>query len=184
MAYRTIWEVTVTHEELGKYRHIRGSDKSVVEQKARYQAQQWEEQWQRKQAADHYASLKISAANERKKIAKEKAAEREQASQEKARQKAEREQYLADRRQEAAECDAAAKSLLNTIKNTLNHTLDVNDAVDWEQFKERSVFGEPAPKLELPPSPQHVSLPPTPTPEITPMKPTPSTKPDQPKKMR
>lgn len=182
MAYRTIWEVTVTHEGLGKYRHIRGSDKSVVEQKARYQAQQWEEQWQRKQAADHYASLRISAANERKKIAKEKAAEREQASQEKARQKAEREQYLADRKQEAAECDAAAKSLLNTIKNTLNHTLDVNDAVDWEQFKDRSVFGEPAPKLELPPSPQHVSLPPTPTPEIAPMKPTPSTKPDQPKK--
>lgn len=182
MAYRTTWEMTVTHEGLGKYRNIRGSDQNVVAMKALYQQQQWEEQWQRKLAAEHYAQLRMSAAHEREQVALKKARQKELATQEKARQKEEREQYIADRKQEATECDDTAKDLLNTLKNILNHTLDINDAVDWEQIKDRSIFGEPAPNVELPPSPQYVPLPSAPIPEIATLKPVPSAKPDPPKK--
>lgn len=157
MAYRTIWETTVTHEGLGKYRHIRGSDQNVVAMKALHQQQQWEEQWQRKLETERRAQ-------EKARLAQRKIQERDQTAQEKARQKAEREQYLADRKQEAAECDTAAKALLNTIKNTLNHTLDVNDAVDWDTLKDKSKFSVPMPSLQLPSKPQvkqiHVFNPP------------------------
>jgi restriction system protein len=43
-----IWEITVSHEGLNKYRIIRGKDKSVVEQKADAQLAAWNEMWQRK----------------------------------------------------------------------------------------------------------------------------------------
>ena len=43
-----IWEITVRHDELNKYRLIRGNDKYVVEQKASEQLAIWNEMWQRK----------------------------------------------------------------------------------------------------------------------------------------
>jgi len=43
-----IWEITVRHDGLNKYRIIRGKDKYVVEQKAAVQLAAWEEMWQRK----------------------------------------------------------------------------------------------------------------------------------------
>ena len=43
-----IWETTIRHDELNKYRIIRGKDKYVVEQKAAVQLAAWEEIWQRK----------------------------------------------------------------------------------------------------------------------------------------
>ena len=52
MAYREMWEIEVRHSGLNKYRHIRGSDRSVVEQKARAQEQAWNEMWEKKSAAD------------------------------------------------------------------------------------------------------------------------------------
>ena len=52
MAYREMWEIEVRHEGLNKYRHIRGSDRYVVEQKAAAQKQAWNEMWEKKQAAE------------------------------------------------------------------------------------------------------------------------------------
>ena len=43
-----MWEITVRHDGLNKYRHIRGNDKYVVEQKAAAQRAIWNEMWQRK----------------------------------------------------------------------------------------------------------------------------------------
>ena len=43
MAYRNVWEVEVRHDGLHKYRHIRGIDKYVVEQKAAAQLRTWNE---------------------------------------------------------------------------------------------------------------------------------------------
>ena len=34
MAYREMWEIEIRHNGLNKYRHIRGSDKYIVQQKA------------------------------------------------------------------------------------------------------------------------------------------------------
>ncbi len=48
MAYREIWEIEVRHEGLNKYRHIRGSDRNIVEQKADVQRLAWDEMWEKK----------------------------------------------------------------------------------------------------------------------------------------
>ncbi len=42
---RQYYEITVRHEGLNKYRHIRGHEQSVVNQKARAQKARWDEQW-------------------------------------------------------------------------------------------------------------------------------------------
>ena len=48
MAYREMWEIEIRHEGLNKYRHIRGSDKYAVGQKAVAQQLAWDEMWERK----------------------------------------------------------------------------------------------------------------------------------------
>ena len=40
--------IEVRHDELGKYRLIKGTDRHVVEQKAAAQSLQWNEMWLRK----------------------------------------------------------------------------------------------------------------------------------------
>lgn len=44
-----MWEIEIKHEGLHKYRLIRGSDRYVVEQKARAQQKIWDEMWAKKQ---------------------------------------------------------------------------------------------------------------------------------------
>ena len=53
MAYREMWEIEVQHEELNKYRLIRGSDQRSVEQKAYAQQLAWEEMWEKQQSKDN-----------------------------------------------------------------------------------------------------------------------------------
>lgn len=43
-----MWEIEVRHGGLNKYRHIRGSDRYVVEQKAAAQEQAWDQIWKKK----------------------------------------------------------------------------------------------------------------------------------------
>lgn len=43
-----VWEITVRHEGLNKYRIIRGKDKHVVEQKAAAQCAIWDEMWEKR----------------------------------------------------------------------------------------------------------------------------------------
>lgn len=173
MARGVMWEAQVRHEGLGKFRLIRGSEKHVVEQKAFYQEQVWNEQWQVKCESERRKKEKEQQAEERIKQQQKQQTLKEQAAQEKARQKAEREQYISDRKQEAVEQDIAAKVLLNAIRNTLNYTLDINDAVDWNALKDVSVFAEPLPKFMLPQEPEEIKPPTKPIPEI------PKPKPDQ-----
>lgn len=155
MARQPMWEIEVKHTGLGKYRHIRGSDKYVVEQKARYQQEQWEEQWQRKLEVDRRAQKKERDAHQ-------KAADR-----------AQEQRYKEERKQEAAQRDSESKAEIDTLKNILNHTLDVDDTINWDQLKDFSKFAESPPKLELPT---------TPTFEIPPPQPAPATRPVPPQK--
>jgi restriction system protein len=46
--YRAMFEIEVKHSGLNKYRNIRGSDRYVVEQKARMLNAQWNDEWERK----------------------------------------------------------------------------------------------------------------------------------------
>lgn len=65
MAYRAMYEIEIRHDGLHKYRHIRGSDRDVVEQKARVQQAAWNEMWEK-----HLARQQV---NEDKQAKKERA---------------------------------------------------------------------------------------------------------------
>ncbi|MCM3439361.1 restriction endonuclease [Metabacillus halosaccharovorans] len=111
-----MYSVEIKHEGLHKFRVIKGNDRFVVEQKAYLQLKQWDEMWDKKQEA------------ERKKR------ERENAAKEKAQKKAVAEQLSHD-----------ALAEHNRIDNTLLHTLDVDDKIDWDSLIDYSVFPEPKP---------------------------------------
>lgn len=131
MAYREIWSIDVTHESLGKYRHIRGFDKEVVEQKARAQSAIWDEQWQRK-----------FEANNRKE------------------QNTQRQRSKQSAINEAEALTLEARSAIEVIEKLLHHTLDVNDAIDWSLLKDAAKFAEKPPKLEvIPAEPDRFSKP-------------------------
>jgi len=65
-----MWEIEVRHYGLNKYRHIRGSDRYVVEQKAAAQKLAWDEMWEKKQVArskEEKYELAVIKTNEAKK---------------------------------------------------------------------------------------------------------------------
>jgi len=128
MAAYPMYQIEVRHERLHKYRLIRGTDKYVVEQKASAQVRAWDEMCERKQAID-------SARKDRERAAQEKESKKVLAQE----QTAEARQALAD------------------IENTLKHTLDVNDRIEWDSLLDRSGFPEP-----LPTPPKFINEPPEP----------------------
>lgn len=52
------WEIDVTHPKLGKSRHIRGTDRDDVEQKARLQLLAWNNQWERQLDTNNKRTIK------------------------------------------------------------------------------------------------------------------------------
>jgi restriction system protein len=50
MGYRATYEITISHDGLNKVKCIRGTDKSIVEQKAAAQSQIWNIMWEKKLA--------------------------------------------------------------------------------------------------------------------------------------
>lgn len=129
MAYREIWEIEVRHEGLNKYRHIRGSDKYVVEQKAAAQKLAWDDMWEKKKASES------------------KKCEREAAIKSKEEQK-----ELAIIKTEEAQ------RALDDLESTLIHTLSVDDAIDWSSLEDKKPFSKPKPgKLQSIPAPKKTS---------------------------
>jgi restriction system protein len=123
------YSVEIRHPGLGKYRVITGTDEGVVKAKARAQLLQWEHQY---------------------KLAIEKA--RVQA------EKVSKKMEEAEKKQEAFERTAEAQSAIDQVNRTLEATLSVNDAIDWETLKNQEAFPkkEPLPPVygEYPPEPQ------------------------------
>ena len=122
MAYREMWEIEVWHDELNKYRLIRGSDKYVVEQKAKAQRRTWDEMWDKKLAAE------------------EKKRSREAAI----RSKEESKELAIIETNEAQE----AINQLNTI---LAHTLTIDDAIEWSDLLDNKQFTSRKPRKPAPP---------------------------------
>lgn len=122
MANRKIWEIEVRHDGLNKYRHIRGSDRYVVERKAAAQKLAWDEMWDKKQAAE-------SKKREREAAIKSKEEKKELA---------------------IIRTDEAQKTLAD-LESTLKHTLSVDDAIDWSSLLNNDPFPKhkpPKPKPE------------------------------------
>ncbi|HEX3000658.1 MAG TPA: restriction endonuclease, partial [Armatimonadota bacterium] len=60
----------------------------------------------------------------------------------------------------ASERTAAAQQELQMLGNILQHTLEVNDAIDWDKLKDLSPFPEPKPGKPQPPAkPEPQNLP-------------------------
>jgi restriction system protein len=95
---------------------VRGSDKEVVARIAYAQRLAWEEMWLRKQE-------RIAREDERRQ------------------RQTDREAGLT----EATERTAHARSEVEALEGILNHTLAINDAVDWERLKDKSSFAIPRP---------------------------------------
>lgn len=121
MAYREIWESEVRHEGLNKYRHIRGSDRYVVEQKAAAQKQAWNEMWEKKQVAE-------SKKRERDAAIRSKEEKKELA---------------------IIKTDEAQKAL-DDLESTLKHTLSVDDAIDWSSLLDKKPFPKHKPSMPKP----------------------------------
>ncbi|RZJ26793.1 MAG: hypothetical protein EON85_12055, partial [Brevundimonas sp.] len=122
-SYRHYYEIEVRHAGLHKYRHIRGTDRYVVEQKAATLRMQWDDEWRRR-------STILDRQQHRADLAAHKESMKEEAAD----------------RTEAAQID------LQALGNVLGHTLSVNDRVDWETLKDCSQFSEkrPSPPIRKP----------------------------------
>ncbi|WP_196493752.1 restriction endonuclease [Ornithinibacillus caprae] len=122
---RQMYEIEIRHDGLNKYRLIKGSDPYVVRQKARYQELQWDEMWKKK--------LETQLKKE----------EREATTREKEAKKA-----------LALQLTSEAEEKIGELEGILRLTLEVDDAIDWENLKDYTEFGEPKPiEIELIPLP-------------------------------
>ena len=120
MATRRVYEIEVSHKGLNKYRHIRGTDRYVVEQKAAMQKRQWDEQWGKKIQVEQIADQKR---RERESIIQTKEAKKELAS---------------------TKTEEAKKALLS-LQQTLQFTLAVDDRIEWDSLLDKSIFSDPKP---------------------------------------
>lgn len=154
MTRRTIWEIEVRHDGLGEYRHIKGFDRHVVEQKASALKRKWDDQWDHKQAMEQ-------ARNERD----ESRLQREQERRSKLDAK---EALLLERefkKQQALELSDEAQASLSALQTILKNSLEINHAIDWENLKSHDDFPENKPQLQLLPEPADMPTPRRPKPD-------------------
>ncbi|HEU4578589.1 MAG TPA: restriction endonuclease [Polyangiaceae bacterium] len=120
--------IDVEHAGLGKFQRIQGTDSYVVRQRAAARRYAWDQQWERQRVAA-----------EKREIAAQKRANA-------ARNKQEQRAYIEARKEEADEATRAAESALQRIEGILEHTLKVDDRVDFDSLKDKSPFPEPPPR--------------------------------------
>lgn len=137
---RVTYYVVVEHNGLKKWREIKGSDKYVVEQKARLQQAQWDDQWQQKCLKEKQQQRKTS-------LAKTEQNRKQALLAEKERGKERQRQELEDIRQSAEDRTLEAKQAIDAVHGILHHTLTINDAIDWELLKSRIPFGKQKPSI-------------------------------------
>jgi len=133
MAYREMWEIEVKHEGLNKYRHIRGSDKYVVEQKALAQRLAWDDMWlKRVEIEEKKRSKSQLLRSKQNKI------------------------ESANLRTKQAEDEVRA------VREILLHTLKVNDVIVWESLLDKKPYSVWKPKKPFPisaPTPPDATFP-------------------------
>jgi restriction system protein len=121
MSIKYYYEIKVRHNDLNKYRHIRGTDRYVVEQKAAALQNSWDEMWAKRCAA------------EQKRKEKEHSAKKKE-----------------EKKQLAVEKTNETEEFIKNLENTLQHTLNINDAIDWDSLLDKSEYPENKPKKLMP----------------------------------
>jgi len=124
------YDATVVHRGLMKNRFISSTDLGVAQQKVSAQIRVWDELW-------------------KKQVEKSKEAQKK----EKLRLDKEEKKVLA-----VSKTDEALRAIDN-IKDTLKHTLSVNDAIDWNSLKDDSKFNQLKPEKKTVSSPVFKKIP-------------------------
>lgn len=131
------YRAEIWHDGLKKHRVIKGSEPEVVQRKAEMQVAEWDEKWSQAEARE--SDRRDKEGQKRQQEANKKL---------------------------AAERTMEAQRELDRLNSVLRQTLEVNDAVDWEQLKDKSDFAEPRPsKPQAPTKPQPRSKPREPRPD-------------------
>jgi restriction system protein len=121
---------------LHKHRVIKGPEIQVIQAKVRLQVAEWEDLWNKRRQAEHRTTLASQAKEARR-------------------------AQLEQRKEEASARTAEAQQLHQSLQGTLVATLSGNDAIDWDQLKDRSPFPIPVPKKpKAEPIPQSAAVPP------------------------
>jgi restriction system protein len=129
--YRHYYEIEVRHPGLHKYRHIRGSDPYVVQQKAAALEAQWNDEWARRASLLDRQQSRLAALADREAM-----------------------------KEEAAELTNKAQDDLLALSNILQHTLAIDDRVSWDGLKDRAPFPDRQPTLVGPGHPPVMAAPP------------------------
>ncbi len=116
------FRVEIWHDGLKKHRQIKGSERGVVKRKAELQAAEWESKWD---------AVKVKESTLKTKKATQK--------------------YQEDQKALAKEWTIEARANLEILERTLEHTLSIDDTVDWEQLKDSRPFPEPRPEEPMAP---------------------------------
>jgi restriction system protein len=117
MSRYSYYQIEVRHDELHKYRYIRGTDRYVVEQKAAALRSQWDEEWDRRRQVLN----------------------RQEA-------RAELWASIEDSKEKAVDATAHAQAKIVAVQTVLAHSLATDDRIDWEGLKNRSHFDKPQPR--------------------------------------
>lgn len=130
------YSVEIWHDGLKKHRLVKGAEKEVVLRKVELQLSEWEDKWRIVEAK-----------------------ERDRSNRENQKHQQEENKAIAARRTSDAVME------LEALGGLLKATLDVNDAVNWDDLKDTSSFPEPSPqKPSLPSKPKAPEKPSEPTP--------------------
>jgi restriction system protein len=116
------------HDGLNKHRMIRGESEAVVKMKATLQTQEWESRWETIQTKNNALDAKMRGR-----------------------------QAVEQRKNLAVERTEEAQAILHSLEATLKHTLNINDAIDWERLKDKTPFPEKKPAAPKKCSPPQLS---------------------------
>jgi restriction system protein len=130
----------VKHTGLGKYRVLSGTDRGIVEAKARALKLSWDDEFRWKLAKDEEKQAKEQEKVERIRL-------RERHLSEKEREKEMRNRALEERQDKAEERTEGAKAEIEQIRNILRSALKLKHSVNWEQIKQTDRFPKPEPKI-------------------------------------
>ena len=121
MASKQMWSTEVRHPGLNKYRRITGSNRYVVEQKARAQLATWNEMWRKKQEAEERRAAREAAARDKE-----------------------------SKKAEAAARTEIAGSEVEKLRSTLASSLDSKHEIAWDTLLDHSEFPEEEPVAPSP----------------------------------
>lgn len=119
------YSLELWHDGLKKHRLIRGESEPIVRLKATLQVEEWEERWAVVDARDKERLQKAAGKRQQE-----------------------------ERKALAVEQTAEAQQELDGLSLLLKATLCVDDAINWENLKDKTPFPEKKPTLcPLPPEP-------------------------------